>query len=133
MHLFQNLSAGRRHLTLLLTMALVTAGAMTSPLPAAAAGPSGALGVPAYSSFKTLDTGAPVQVRTLSSRADLVTGGNTFVEVVVPRGTDVSKVQITAAGRNVTRSFRAGGPGLRGLVTGLPLGRSAIKATLPDG
>ena len=133
MHLFQNSSAVRRHVTLFLALALVTAGAMTAPPPAAAAGPSGALGVPAYSSFDTVDTGAPVQVRTLSSRADLVTGGNTFVEVVVPRGTDARKVQVTAAGRNVSEAFRAGGPGLRGLVTGLPLGRSAIKATLPDG
>ncbi len=135
MRLFPGLSMLRpQRLTLLLAMALLVSSiAVTLPSSAAATAPAGRLGVPAYSSFETLDTGAPVQVRTLSSRADLVSGGNTFVEVVVPRGTNTRKVRVTAGGRDVSKSFRAGGPGLRGLVTGLPLGRSSIEATLPDG
>ena len=92
---------------------------------------AGPLAVPAYSSFDTLDTGAPVQVRALSTRADLVTGGEVLVEVVVPKGSDVSKVRVTAGRRDVTSAFRKGGPGLRGLVTRLPGGRSTLKAVVP--
>ena len=100
---------------------------------AAAEGEPGALGIPAYSSFDPVDNGDPVQVRTLSSRADLVSGGDTFVEVVLPAGTDPAGVVVTAGERDVSERFRAGGPGLRGLVTGLPLGDTTITATLPDG
>jgi len=95
--------------------------------------PSGALAVPAFSSFDPFDNGDPVQVRTLSSRADLVSGGETFVEIVLPAGVDPATVMVTADGRDVSGDFRPGGPGLRGLVTGLPLGDSTISATLPDG
>ena len=129
-----SLSAWRlRRLPALLALAVVVSSGVVSLPSTAQAAAAGALGVPAYSSFVTYGNGDPVQVRTLSSRADLVSGGNTFVEVVVPRGTNLSGVRITAGGRNVTKSFRAGGPGLRGLVTGLPLGASTITATLPDG
>lgn len=99
----------------------------------AAATPAGPLGVPAQSSFATLDTGDPVQVRTLSGRADLVSGGDAFVEVVVPRGTRLDQVKVTAGERVVTSAFKPGGPGLRGLVTGLPTGTTVVTATLPDG
>jgi hypothetical protein len=92
---------------------------------------AGPLAVPAYSSFDTLDSGAPVQVRALSTRADLVTGGDVLVEVVVPKGTDVRAVRVTAGSRDVTRAFRKAGPGLRGLVTRLPGGRSTLKAVVP--
>ena len=102
-----------------------------SPVVAAAAGP---LGVPAYSSFDTVDNGDPVQVRTLSGRADLVSGGDALVEVVVPAGhrRRARCASPPAAATSPTRSA-PGGPGLRGLVTGLPLGASTITATLPDG
>ena len=94
---------------------------------------AGPLGIPAYSSFDPVDNGDPVQVRTLSSRADLVSGGDTFVEVVLPAGADPSAVRVTVGDRDVTAAFRPAGPGLRGLVTGLPEGASTITATLPDG
>lgn len=80
-----------------------------------------------------MDTHAPVQVRTLSSRADLVSGGDAFIEVVLPAGTATRKVKVTVGNRDVSKAFRTGGPGLRGLVTGLPLGKSPITATLPGG
>lgn len=126
-------SSPSRRLVLLLTVpALVGAGAVTLPSSAATpTGPAGPLGVPAYSSFDPLDTGAAVQVRTLSTRPDLVTGGDALVEVVVPKGTDPRKVRVTAGTRDVTGAFRAAGPGLRGLVTRLPGGRSTLKASVP--
>src|SRR5688572_18029283 len=105
----------------------------TTPAPAGAAAQradTGPLGIPAYSSFDAVDNGDPVQVRTLSSRADLVSGGDTFVEIVLPAGTDPSGVTVTVGDRDVSTAFRPGGPGLRGLVTGLPDGASTITATL---
>ena len=125
----------RRRLALALTVpVLAGAGALAPPAAAAPAAPArAALGVPAYSSFDPKDNGDPVQVRTLSGRADLVSGGDALIEVVLPAGTDLRRVRVTAGKRDVSGSFRAGGPGLRGLVTGLPLGRTTITATLPDG
>jgi len=123
-----------RRLALLLTLPLI-AGLGAVALPATAVTPrghAGPLAVPAYSSFDTLDNGDPVQVRTLSSRPDLVSGGDAFVEVVVPRGTDLSKVKVTVGSRDVSTAFHPAGPGLRGLVSGLPPGRSIITATLQD-
>lgn len=112
---------------------IVGSGAFTLPSSAATiAAPVGALGVPAFSSFDTLDNGDPVQVRTPSGRADLVSGGDTFVEVVVPAGTDLDAVRVTAGDRDVSDALVPGGPGLRGLMTGLPLGQSTITATLAD-
>ena len=113
---------------------VVVAIGLTS-LPAARAehAGGGALGVPAHSSFDPLDNGDPVQVRALSTRADLVTGGDVLIEVVLPSGTDAGAVKVTAGDRDVTDAFHGGGPGLRGLVTGLSDGASTITATLADG
>jgi hypothetical protein len=127
------LTTSRSRTALLAALPLVLgAAAFALAAPATAAAPAGALGVPAYSSFDTMDNGDPVQVRTLSGRADLVSGGDTFVEVVLPAGTKATSVRVAVSGRDVTSAFKPGGPGLRGLVTGLPLGESTITATLPD-
>src|SRR5258708_7109968 len=95
----------------------------------------------------------PTIIRVLSNRADLVSGGEALVEVVLPSGVDPGGARITAAGRDVTASFAANRlPGLLrglpspnstgvdlnsnalvGLVTGLPTGASALTATLADG
>lgn len=104
-----------------------------SALPIAAQVGAGDMAVPAYSSFDTFDNDDPVQVRTLSSRADLVSGGDTFVEIVLPAGTDPTTVVVDLDGVDVSSAFVAAGPGLRGLVTGLPVGPATITATLPDG
>src|SRR4051812_19881610 len=72
---------------------------------------------------------APVEIRVLSNRADLVSGGDALVEVVGPPG-----VRVTAAGRDVTDAFAVRGDGrFAGLVSGLPVGRSRIVATAPGG
>ncbi len=123
----------RRALTLLLAVPVVAGvGAFALPSSAATAAPhAGPLAVPAYSSFDVRDTRAPVQLRALSTRADLVTGGDVLVEVVVPKGTDVKRVKVRAGTRDVTGAFRKQGPGLRGLVTRLPGGRTTLTATVP--
>jgi hypothetical protein len=119
-----------------LTAALVAVTLITVPVPARGAparAAAVALGIPAYSSFDPIDNGDPLQVRTLSSRADLVSGGDAFVEVVLPGGAEPAAVRVTNGGRDVTSSFRPGGPGLRGLVDGLPLGESTIVARVRGG
>lgn len=114
--------------TVLPLTSLSSARAQTAP-----AGFEGPLGVPAQSSFDPLDNGDPLQVRALSGRADLVSGGDAFVEIAVPTGVTRSQVKVAVGDRDVTGSFRPGGPGFRGLITGLPLGPSTITASLTDG
>ncbi len=60
----------------------------------------------------------PTIIRVLSNRADLVSGGEALVEVVLPSGVDPGGARITAAGRDVTASFAANR--LPGLLRGLP-------------
>jgi hypothetical protein len=72
----------------------------------------------------------PLEIKVLSSRADLVTSGDALVEVVVPKGVKVSDVHVFAGSRNVTSAF-AMRPNKRfmGMLTGLSLGRTMLKAT----
>jgi len=130
-----DLGTHRRVLVALAVALLLVAGGLALPpsVTAQTMSTSRALGVPAFSSFDPLDNGDPVQVRTLSGRADLVSGGEALVEIVLPAGMDPATVNVTAAGRDVSGDFLPGGPGLRGLVSGLPVGHSTITATLPDG
>jgi len=73
---------------------------------------------------------AVTEIKVLSNRADLISGGDALLEVVPvpPPGTTV-----LAGAANVTSSFavRANGR-YQGLVTGLPVGVTAIRVTLPD-
>lgn len=67
-----------------------------------------------------------LHVAVVSTRADLVSGGDALIEVrsASPRFT------VRAGGRDVTRVFRSVGSGRHlGLVDGLPLGRTTITAT----
>jgi hypothetical protein len=71
----------------------------------------------------------PVEVRVVSPRADLVTGGDALVEVLAP-----SQPTVDVDGRDVTTSLELVSPGTwRGLVTGLRLGPNEVRATLRDG
>jgi uncharacterized tannase-like protein DUF6351 len=70
------------------------------------------------------------EIRTLSNRADLISGGDALVEVQVPRHFDIDDVVISLNGRNITAAFKRS-PGtrtLRGLVTGLADGRNRLEA-----
>src|SRR5947209_14821011 len=77
---------------------------------------------------------APVVIKTVSVRADLVSGGHVLTEVVLPRGVRASTVRVSLNGRDVTREF-----GLRanhryeGLLTGLRLGANNVVAKLRNG
>ena len=101
----------RRRLVLVGAAALVAAGLV----PVAHAAPAGA-----------------VEVKVLSGRADLVSGGDALVQVVLPNGVRSATVDVN--GRDVSRQFgwRKNGT-FEGLLTGLHLGRNDVTARTPDG
>ena len=71
-----------------------------------------------------------VGIKTLSTDPSRVTGGDVLVEVSVPAGAALDSVKIMVGDRDVTSSFQAGAMPNRlvGLVTGLPEGKSVIRA-----
>ncbi len=75
-----------------------------------------------------------VQIFTLSTRADLVSGGEALIQITLPRGAKPSKVKVTLGKANVTREFavRANGK-FEGLLTGLRNGTNVLTAVMPDG
>src|SRR5437016_5272588 len=95
----------------------------TIALVAMALAPAVAMGRPGYPAIKVL-----------SSRADLVAGGEAVVAVNLPPRTRASRVRVRLGSRNVSRAFavRPNG-GFEGLVTGLRLGRNVLTALLPNG
>jgi hypothetical protein len=76
---------------------------------------AGAAGTPA----------ARLEIRALSNRADLVSGGDVLLEIVPAR----ASVRVRVRGRDVTASFPIRSNGRRmGLLSGLPVGRSEVVA-----
>jgi Tannase-like family of unknown function (DUF6351) len=74
---------------------------------------------------------ARLEIKILSSRADLVSGGDALVEVIAPAGS-VSQITLTLNGKDVTNQLKAGpnANSLRGLIGGLNLGENILSATL---
>ena len=67
-------------------------------------------------------TPAAFQVKTLSSAPDMISGGDTLVEVTAPVGVALDKVRVSLNGKDVTSQvpvFNSTTRVLRGLVTGL--------------
>src|SRR5207237_2174232 len=82
----------------------------------------------AQSKSKKLD------IRTLSTRADRVSGGDVLIEIAPPSASATSAAAnapytIALNGRNVSAAFRRQNGSLVGLVTGLVVGRNELKAT----
>ena len=48
----------------------------------------------------------PIQIRTLSDRADLISDGNALVGITVPRGPGARRLKVTVGGRDVSAAFR---------------------------
>src|SRR4051812_26685446 len=66
-----------------------------------------------------------VVLTVLSSRADLVSSGDALVAVQLPAG--AQGLRVHAGSRDVTRAFaKRSDRQVRGLVTGLPLGRTTL-------
>src|SRR3954467_6500059 len=70
------------------------------------------------------------EIRTLSNRADLISGGDALVEVVVPQSAPLQHVRLYLNGRDVTDTFRtdAASRVMRGLLTGLVAGSNELLA-----
>jgi len=111
---------------------LTPVGALLPPV-AASAGPAGTTVAGSAASTAAVTTSV-VRLQVLSGRPDLVSGGDALVQVTLPSGVAPGAARVSVEGRDVTRSFTPDGPGrLRGLVTGLRLGRNVVRAALPDG
>ena len=74
------------------------------------------------------------QVSVVSSRADMVTGGNALVRVALPEGTSPDTVTVRVDGRDVTAAFRAvSEAALEGIVTDLAVGMNHVAVGTGDG
>ena len=71
-----------------------------------------------------------LRLEVLSGRADLVSGGDAYLRVVLPPGATAKGLRVDDDGRDVTGAFRGG---TDAVVTGLSLGRNVLRAVLPDG
>jgi hypothetical protein len=79
----------------------------------------------------TAGTAPLLQIRTLSNRADLVSGGDVMVEIILPPNTTPDGLHVTAAGRDVTGEFALRADGrILGVIRGLAEGTSKIAADL---
>lgn len=69
-----------------------------------------------------------IEIKTLSGRADLVSGGSALLQIVMPPG--AHDLRVIGPKGDVTADFALGPDGkLEGLVDGLALGPNAVKAT----
>lgn len=79
-------------------------------------------------------SGAPLQIKVLGTRADLVSAGDALVEVVLPKGISAKSVHVTLASHDVTKDFvhPSGGPmagRMVGRLEGLALGYNNVVAS----
>jgi hypothetical protein len=114
----------RAHVAIRLGLGLLLAAGGLVALPADAAPAEGGAGA---------SSPAVPQVRALSNRADLVSGGDVLVQIDPPQGSRPSALRVELNGREVTGSFavRANGE-YQGVLTGLRLGTNSIVAGVAD-
>ena len=98
----------------------------------------------AYSAMALVNAGpdtsaGKIQIKTLSTDASRVTGGDVLVQVTVPAGMSTPSVKVAVNGQDVTSAFKPGQDArtLVGLVAGLTVGKnmltvSAKSAAAPD-
>ena len=72
----------------------------------------------------------PVEIRATSNRADMVSGGDVTLEIVLPAGANTQGLRVEVGGRDVSSAFRLQANGnYRGVVTGLAEGANVITAS----
>src|SRR5688572_13270087 len=77
---------------------------------------------------------ADVEIRVLSNRADVISGDDALVEVVLPPGASAAGLAVDVDGRSVSDQVRLRDNGrVMGLVTDLALGENLLTARLADG
>ena len=74
-----------------------------------------------------------LRIESVSTRPYLVTGGDVLLRIRAGEDLDVSRVQVSANGEDVTEGFRPAGHGrsLIGLIDGLRTGDNEIEARIP--
>ncbi|MHB8681450.1 MAG: DUF6351 family protein [Acidimicrobiales bacterium] len=90
----------------------------------------------AVSAFPVTAVSAPTTpgIEVLSTRSDLVSGGEVLVAVALPTGTDPTAVRMSLDGNDVTSEFALRDNGqYEGLLDGLVVGDNTLTATMPDG
>ena len=71
-----------------------------------------------------------LELRTLNNRADLISGDDALVEVVLPAGASATGIRVDVNGRNISSAFEARADGrVTGLVTRLVSGANVISAS----
>lgn len=73
-----------------------------------------------------------MEIRVLSNRADLISGGDALVEIVLPAGFDAAAVVLNDSDVSGSFAVRPGGR-IVGLVSGLAEGTNTLTARLDDG
>src|SRR6266851_4344971 len=77
------------------------------------------------------DEGRGLRIKTLSNRADLISGGDAYVEIVLPKGQLASALRVQLNGRDVRTAFAVRAKGrMLGVVTGLVDGRNVLIASV---
>src|SRR5262247_2623698 len=73
-----------------------------------------------------------LEIRTLSSRPDMVSGGDALVEVKAPVGAQLSELTLTLNGKDVTNRLRldTASGGFRGLISGMVIGENTLIAKI---
>ncbi len=75
------------------------------------------------------DDDQPLQIRTLTNRADLVSGGDALVEVVLPAGSPATSLKVQVNGVDQSSAFAPRADGrVTGVVTGLTEGGNVVEA-----
>ncbi len=75
----------------------------------------------------------PLQIRTLSNRADLVSGGDVLVQIVPPAGADGSGLIVRVGTRDVSSAFAKRADGrITGVVSGLSTGDNMLVAEMTN-
>lgn len=71
-----------------------------------------------------------IGIRTLSNRADMISDGNAYVEIVLPKDSPLSELRVALNGADITERFALRPNGrVLGLVEGLRVGANSLVAT----
>ena len=91
-----------------------------------------AAGTPAGVVTGAAQAAGGIEATVLSSRPDMVSGGDALLRVDVPADVALSDVRVAVDGRDASGAFRADAEAhrLTGLVDGLPLGASEVSVTV---
>lgn len=74
-----------------------------------------------------------LQLKVLSTRADMVSGGNALVEIVPPSSSTATNLGVQLNGQDITSAFAVRADGkLTGVVTGLAVGDNTLVAKASD-